>query len=143
MQQATGNIWEYWNIGYWVVITTNGFVKANGECVMGRGTAKQAANRFPELPLAVGKQIRENGNKPFVFDTRRIITLPVKHNWWEPADLGLISRSTVRLVNIVNLWGLERVAMPRPGCGNGQLTWAAVERVIGPLLDERFTIVQL
>lgn len=45
-----------------ICITTNGFVKTNGECVMGRGCAKQAANKWPGLATDLGSLIRKNGN---------------------------------------------------------------------------------
>jgi hypothetical protein len=37
-----------------VVISTNGFVKASGHAVMGRGCALEAAKRWPDLPLLLG-----------------------------------------------------------------------------------------
>jgi hypothetical protein len=46
-----------------LVITTNGFVKKNGECVMGRGCAKIVAERWKEVPLALGNKITKKGNR--------------------------------------------------------------------------------
>ena len=45
-----------------LVVTTNGFVKRNGECVMGRGIAKQIAERYPSVPRELGDLINKNGN---------------------------------------------------------------------------------
>lgn len=45
-----------------ICITTNGFRKSNGDCVMGKGCAKQAANMIPGLPAILGKAIGTNGN---------------------------------------------------------------------------------
>lgn len=45
-----------------ICITTNGFVKRNGECVMGKGCAKQAAVKYPGLTKDLGTAIRANGN---------------------------------------------------------------------------------
>lgn len=50
MKEVYGDIWEYHKQGYWIVITTNGFVKKNGCAVMGRGVAKQAVTKYPSLP---------------------------------------------------------------------------------------------
>lgn len=44
-------------------ITTNGFVKSNGECVMGKGIAKQIKQYFPNIPKDLGKLIKTKGNK--------------------------------------------------------------------------------
>ena len=69
-----------------VCITTNGFVKSNGQCVMGRGCAKTASERFPDLPSRLGSYINRYGNR--VFDMGRfgrsrderthLVTFPVK-----------------------------------------------------------------
>ena len=39
MKEVKGDIWNFYNKGYWIVIPTNGTVKRNGEAVMGRGVA--------------------------------------------------------------------------------------------------------
>jgi len=44
MKEVIGNIWNYYNKGNWIVITTNGTIKKNGEAVMGRGVALEAKN---------------------------------------------------------------------------------------------------
>ena len=46
-----------------LVITTNGYVKANGEAVMGRGCALTAQQMFPDLPELLGSKIINYGNK--------------------------------------------------------------------------------
>lgn len=57
MKEVTGNIWDYHEKGYWIVITTNGTVKANGEAVMGRGVALQAKRKYQGLPWRLGQEI--------------------------------------------------------------------------------------
>ena len=65
---------------------------------MGRGCARQAAVRFPELPRKLASRISTEGDRVFYFPEYRLITFPVKHNWWEAADLGLIQRSASELL---------------------------------------------
>ena len=140
MIEAQGNMWDY--PADYRVITTNGFVKANGECVMGRGCAKEAKTRFPKLAKELGTKIRDEGNKLFYFPSYSLLTFPVKHNWWEKADLRLIKGSAVALA----AW-LESepdyavVVLPRPGCGNGQLSWDEVKPILEPTLDDRFHVI--
>ena len=43
-------------------VTTNGFIKANGECVMGAGIAKRIKDMLPNVPSMLGKLIKRNGN---------------------------------------------------------------------------------
>ena len=151
MLEVYGNLWDY--PADVKVITTNGFVKTNGECVMGRGCAREAAVRWPNLPRMVGNWIKEHGNIPGCFipglmqhDMTYIWTMPVKHNWWEEADLNLIQTSARMLVNAANLndqWKTGfTVVMPRPGSGNGRLDWeTSVKPAIKDILDDRFHVI--
>lgn len=147
MNDVTGNLWTY--PADIRVITTNGFVKKNGECVMGRGCAKEAMVAFKELPRVLGRLVEQHGNHCYLL--RRggpdgvLVSFPVKHNWFEKADLDLIERSAHELVALANdqAW-LDRwkiIVVPRPGCGNGQLKWEDVKPVLAPILDDRFHII--
>lgn len=127
-------------------ITTNGTVKANGRAVMGRGTAKQATERYPFLQLTLGRAIRGWGNVPCILlpDERpMLVSFPVKHEWHELADLDLIARSARELVRLADGAGWRVVLLPRPGCGNGQRKWSEVRPILQPILDDRFTAVTL
>ena len=148
MKEIRGNIWDFHKKGHWIVITTNGTVKSNGEAVMGRGVALQAKQRFPKLPGQLGKFLREFVNTVHPFPQYRLITFPVKHNWNETADPALIEESCQRLLGWFSYdTGLDHfvkeVYMVRPGCGNGGLDWKDVKPVLEKYLDDRFIVVQL
>ena len=138
MKEATGNLWDY--PAQVRAITTNGFVKNNGECVMGRGCAKEARDKFPGLAIYLGQMIKAHGNRCFNLGNG-LVSFPVKHNWWEKADPDLIVQSAHQLVTMADKFGWKSVVIPRPGCGNGQLNWDDVKKVIEPILDDRFTII--
>lgn len=129
------------------MITTNGTIKTNGRCVMGRGCAKEAKDMYPELDLGVGRYISKIGNHVGLLERlvpakHHIGIFPVKHNWWEKADLKLIQRSAQELQAMINTMPeIAVVVMPRPGCGNGHLNWEEVKPVIEPYLDSRFVVV--
>jgi len=142
MLEVTGNLWDFWEKGEWIVITVNGTIKKDGSCVMGRGVAKEAALRFPKLPLELGKGLREHENISMVFGQYQVITFPVKHNWWERADLELIKESAEILANLFPTKDNTKVYMVRPGCGNGGLKWEDVKPVIAELLGDNFIIVE-
>lgn len=110
------------------VITTNGYVKNDGSAVMGRGTALVAAQINKSLPKVLGDLLLSHGNRPFLLPGN-FVSLPVKHKWDEKADLGLIDMSLQHLYSLlVHYWTPERkVYLPRPGCGNGQLSWDTVQ----------------
>jgi hypothetical protein len=145
MKEIQGNIWDYHDInGPWIVIPTNGFVRNDGECVMGRGLAFDAKIRFPDLPKELGDRIKEYGNVVFTFWDYHIITFPVKHNWWETADLSLIEKSAKDLDEIMhyNLSQIQTpIYIPRVGCGNGKLNWTDVKPILQKYLNDGFTVV--
>jgi hypothetical protein len=140
MKEVFGDLWEFDGI---IAITTNGFVKRDGTSVMGRGCAKQATIRFPGLPHKLGRKISAEGNHVFCFPEHRLITFPVKHTWWEAADLGLIERSARELLKLIEVKKIqEAVYLPRPGCGNGRLKWEGVKKILSPILkSDQFHIV--
>ncbi len=142
MQEVKGNIWTHHDAGEWIAITTNGYVRSDGACVMGRGVALQAKQRWPGVPYELGSSIRKQGNIPFAFLEYKIVTVPVKHTWSEPADLDLIKRSMWHLSIFAEQGAFQRLYMPRPGCGNGRLLWEDVKPIIEPILDDRFIVVE-
>ncbi len=142
MREIQGNIWDFHRKGNWVVITTNGFVKKNGECVMGRGIAQEAKALFPKLPRELGEQLSAEGNHLFMFTEYRLLTLPVKHNWWEQADIKLIETSLKELAEFPDLFPeYQPIFLVRPGCGNGKLRWEDVKPICEKYLDDRFVVV--
>ncbi len=146
MKEITGNIWDYSSSGH-IVITTNGALNTKGECVMGRGTALQAKNRYPGLALRIGKLIESHGNHVYLLqmDTQEgemLVTFPVKHHWSEVADLKLIARS-VQELKVLSQRVSGNFFLPRPGCGNGGLHWDRVKPLLVGSLNDRFSIVEL
>jgi hypothetical protein len=141
MQLIRANLWDCQGI---LCITTNGFVKTNGKAVMGAGVAKQARDLIPGIDVKLASRLRRNGNivcriagpdmQP-QFD-RHVLSFPVKHNWWEQADLDLIASSAEQLDHLVTFGfsgdGLD-IYLPKPGCGNGGLTWSDVSPALAPL----------
>jgi len=168
MKEAKQNIWDLYDSGEVVCITTNGFVKKNGEAVMGRGTARQAVKRWPSLPRLLGNYINEFGNTVYVLpfpamffpknSPPRLVAFPVKavtgiydsHNvvfgmrrqfqkgsvvpgWAMKADLAIIAKSLEELKILRVAHGWDRVYLPRPGCGAGELNW---ETQVKPLCEQ-------
>lgn len=127
-------------------VTTNGFVRSDGSLAMGRGTARQARSLYPRFEYMAGGFVKRNGNvvQAIVEDMpngRTIFIFPVKHKWWEKADIVLIQNSCEQLMNIAETHNYKRILLPRPGCGNGGLKWDVVKPAIQDLLDERIVVV--
>lgn len=165
MKEAFGNIWDHAHEFDAVVITTNGFVKSNGEAVMGRGIALEAKNRYPWLAGNLGNALRGNGNNVYRFDVEphfirdssdfdfSLFTFPVKPvfgpngepGWMVRADPELITKSAMQLIELIDGYGIKtnyRVVMPRAGCGNGGLRWENIKPLLDPILDDRFTVME-
>lgn len=140
MKEITGDLFDYPVI----VIPTNGVVKADGRLVMGAGVAKQAKDRYLNLDLYLGYQVSKKGNSCYVFcniDTF-IISFPTKDNYITNSYLRLIEKSTKVLVEITDWFNLEKVYLPKVGCGYGNLNWETeVKPLLSRYLDDRFIIV--
>lgn len=138
LKEVTGNLWDYWgDHNYALCVTTNGTLKRNGEGVMGRGCAKELCQRYPDAPKLLGQNLKVFGNN-VQFITEKpamiVVSFPVKHNWWEKADLALIRTSAKQLKDfIANGFDHKTWILPRPGCGNGKLDW---KTQVKPLLGK-------
>lgn len=129
MKLVYGDLWTY--PAEWRVVTTNGTIKKDGSAVLGRGCAREAARKYPALPKALGQHLATKGNVLAVVPGLKLLCFPVKHQWWEPADLGLIAASVQQLCAFALHVAPAVVVLPRPGVGNGKRTWAEV----APLLE--------
>lgn len=148
-----------------LVITTNGFVKNNGECVMGRGIAKQIADLCPYIPKLLGNLITTKGNSVHYLDTVNevnLISFPVKPDYvintgsnvvkhcntsigsktagfLAKADVNIIEQSLIQLVKLANKnpsW--KTILIPRVGCGAGELNYQDIKPLMEKYLDDRF-----
>ena len=108
---------------------------------MGRGIALQAKNKFPGIEYQIGTLIRELGNHVHLIGAGRQCTFPVKHNWWEKANLILIRRSAVELAIIAYEHKKLVFSIPHPGCHNGGRTWEEVRPLLEDILPDNVHIV--
>lgn len=150
MIEARGDLWIYdpgsGNGTLLRCITTNGAVRRDGAAVMGRGCAAEAKERLPGIEYRLGALLAEHGNRVFrlcsLNDGSHLASFPVKHHWREQADLNLIERSARQLVELVEKFSYTDALVPRPGCGNGSLSWDAVRPVLEQALPgQRLTVI--
>jgi hypothetical protein len=139
MLEIHGNLWDY--LGRAVIgITTGGQLSREGTCLMLRGCAAQARERFPDLPKILGNLIRERGNHVFYLG-EGIFSFPVENGPFEVPDNRLIERSCRELVALADARGWPEVILPRPGCGTGGLEWSSVRPILKGYFDHRFRII--
>jgi len=146
MRYIQGDIWQEAAEDGWVVIPTNTCVRHDETAVMGAGLAKDAAERFPELPKRLGNHIRQFDSRLYVDNP--IICLPTKHNWRRPSQMRWVEQGCHELVDLARILGdvgdHRSIFLPQLGCGLGGLNW---ERQIRPVVDsilegDRFVLVQ-
>ncbi len=116
--------------------------------VMGKGIALMFKEAFPGNFHAYEEACRRNEIRPgrmFVTESGRldgprwIINFPSKKHWRQPSKLEWITEGLADLRRVIEEKGIQSVALPPVGCGNGGLEWAEVrseiERVLGSLTD--------
>lgn len=148
MLETIGDIWNFYEKEQaWVGIPTNGTLKKNGFAIMGGGVALQAVDRFPPMAEKLGAWINNSGNVVGVFPEYRLVTIPTKNNWFENSTTSLIDASCKQLKLIMNqpslFYTIDKLYIPRLGCGLGQLSWDEVYPIINNYFsdDERLVIV--
>jgi len=152
MRELRGNVWRISKVEDDIVIPTNIGWRTNGQNVMGRGLARQAADYYPRLPAWYGEICQEHEEATPVVRYGPLLLFPVKPlnklqpymSWQQPASLDLISRSLEQLSCISSRTEEGLVFVPLVGCGNGGLDPEDVEPMIECVLghDERFVIVR-
>ena len=145
MKLIKGNMWDFVYDYDIMLLTTNGFVKHNGENVMGRGNALQANKKWPMLARHLGSKIKVNGNivQPLIEigDTTILAAFPVKDFWYNDARLDIIGKSCGELLDYMDKNNLTKALLPMPGVGNGKLSFESVLEYIRPLLDDRVDLI--
>lgn len=150
MKEVRGDIWNYYprcrpegNKAHdWMVFTGNGSVKANGNAVLGRGVAFEVSMYFPRIPYELGTILRYSDQlKVHLLPKYGLIFFPVKWEWSENADPRLIYRSARQLRSLFPI-PEQKIYMVRPGCGNGNLEWPRVKKIINQFLHhDNFIVV--
>ena len=117
--------------------------------VMGKGVALEFKNRWPANFRAYKSLCDAKGLKPghmFVFDTKELFTsegprylinFPTKAHWRSKSKVEYIEDGLDALVEAIREHGIESIAIPPLGCGNGGLDWAEVR----PLIEKRLSVL--
>lgn len=154
MREFRGNMWDYFlhrdekNAHFILCITTNCTVKWNGQAVMGKGCAKEAAQKIPGIAKHLGEFIDTFGPNAGYFAqvapkeewAHKVIVFPVKYQYWLSADLDLIRGSALWLRTDATINTNHIYILPRPGCGAGGRKWREVYPLVQDLPDNVWVI---
>ena len=115
--------------------------------VMGKGVALEFKKRWPAMfeeyqHRCARKQVRLG--EPYLYrdpSGAMIVNFPTKDHWRSPSRVADIESGLNHLVAHAASWGIQSLALPPLGCGNGGLDWSEV----GPLIyrklhDARFDV---
>lgn len=104
--------------------------------VMGKGIALEFKNRFPDMHEDYVHRCARGEVKlglPYLYRTLlppQVINFPTKDHWKSVSKISDIERGLEHLLAHYKDWGVQSLAIPPLGCGNGQLEW----RAVGPLI---------
>lgn len=140
MRELVGDLWDFLGQAP-VCITTSALVSRSGQASMPRGCARQARERFPELPQILGGLIRQHGNHVHELGWG-LVSFPVEQTPFEVPGLGLIERSCQELLALTEQRSWSQVVVPRPGCGGGGLAWSEVRPLLQRYFDDRFWVIR-
>lgn len=139
MKVIVGDIWTDRQVEGQVVVPINWTFNRYGRAVMGRGVARQAADKYPDLALLLGGMIKSNPRTPQICFHKDLILFPVKNHWRDKADLNIIARS---LWELRALQSSGTIYFPLLGAGFGELDPVAVLTLMAYMLpSERHILV--
>jgi O-acetyl-ADP-ribose deacetylase (regulator of RNase III) len=107
----------------------------NTEGVMGKGIALQFSKKYPEMLEAYRRACKAREVQPGrmhvyergeMFGPRYIINFPTKRHWRAPSRIEDIEAGLTALAEEIKRRGIQSIAVPPLGCGNGGLEWADV-----------------
>lgn len=109
--------------------------------VMGKGIALEFKKRFPEMAKDYKKRCDAKNvlpGVPYMYTDLfgvSILNFPTKNHWRSPSRLEDVIRGLDIFLENCDEWGVESIAFPPLGCGNGGLDWA----VVGPIMYQKLS----
>lgn len=114
--------------------------------VMGKGIAQQFKNAYPDMFKDYVEKCKAGEVKPgvpYIYknDASKIsiINFPTKDHWRLPALLQYIIQGLDIFIDNYIEWGVESVAFPPLGCGNGGLEWS----MVGPIMFQKLSSLNI
>ena len=110
--------------------------------IMGKGIAAEFKKRYPEMFEDYAIRCKHGEVKPgvpYLYSTLfppQIINFPTKSHWRAASRIEDIERGLKLLAANYKTFGIESIAVPPLGCGNGQLMWETVGPLIYKYLDK-------
>lgn len=113
--------------------------------VMGKGIALGFRRRFPKMYDDYVDRCNRGEvllGRPYIYKSAVppwIINFPTKEHWRSAARLDAIVEGLEHLKREYRNWGVESLAVPPLGCGEGRLDW----HVVGPTLYRHLSLLNI
>nr|VFJ57777.1 MAG: O-acetyl-ADP-ribose deacetylase (regulator of RNase III), contains Macro domain [Candidatus Kentron sp. DK] len=113
--------------------------------VMGKGIAQVFKKRYPGMFDDYAQRCRLKQIQPGIpylytdLSGASIINFPTKDHWRSPSRLDDVIKGLDVFAEKYKEWGIESVAFPPLGCGNGGLEWV----VVGPVMYQRLLALDI
>lgn len=109
--------------------------------VMGKGVAHEYKSRYPLMFDVYHKACSDGtiqvGNLMLCRLYRKwILLFPTKVHWKNPSKIEYIESGLVKFAQIWDKMGIDSIAFPKLGCGNGKLDWDEVKPVMEEYLRD-------
>ncbi len=107
--------------------------------VMGKGIAKEFKTAYPDMYRDYVRKCDAGEVKigrPYVYkneDGLKIINFPTKEHWRSPSKLSYVTEGLDWFIQHYVEYGIDSIAFPPLGCGNGGLSWD----VVGPVMYQK------
>lgn len=105
--------------------------------IMGKGIAKEFKAIYPEMfesyQLACERGELTIGTLQFYrFEHKSVLNFPTKQHWKQKSRVADIEAGLITFVEQYERLGINTIAFPQLGCGNGELDW---ESQVRPLME--------
>ena len=106
--------------------------------VMGKGIALEFKKKYPEMFMEYVLKCNRGEVKPgipYVYQDNgiSILNFPTKDHWRSPSRLSYVIDGLDWFVENYKKFGIDSIAFPPLGCGNGGLTW----NIVGPIMYQK------
>jgi hypothetical protein len=138
---VTGDIWFWHKMGHSIVVPTNEGWKSDGTNIMGAGIAKQASEKFPNLPLEYGRLCQKKCSH-VILDNYHLVLVPTKPlvsakpflSWKQDADYKVVENSLYWIQEHISDVKTPKLYVPILGAGCGKLEKREIENMMNKIL---------
>jgi hypothetical protein len=135
-----GQMWNAYYKSDAFCITTNSYIRNDGNLVMGRGIARTARDVIDGIDKKFGNRIRNRcghlgtyGLLPADPKSSRMVAFQVKTHFKNSADTDLIQQSAEKLRTVAIQNSNRRFDLNYPGIGAGRLNLKKVKPIVSEL----------